>query len=206
MDDVTMSEIAGLIMMSGGGSARLTTLKATENKTYSPPAGYDGFSEVDVKVAVTPRTKSLQAEIGKIYHASDYDCDGFTPVTAVGKTYDTLQDAYEDLTKTEVTADYGTQNVYIKFSAVFLANGSIDIKGGLADKSTGEFIQGTTGGTTLGANPKYARLVSWYIKNGVYWYDVEYANDTYPQGGGIIHLNTPIREAQLSNFGIDKVG
>lgn len=66
------------------GDCHLTTLTATENDTYAPEEGYDGFSSVTVNVQ--PALESLTATANGSYTTTDY---GFaSPVVVAIPEYD----------------------------------------------------------------------------------------------------------------------
>ena len=100
MDIVTESELAAMVMMSGG-SGVIQPLSVTQNGKYDAPAGVDGFNPVDVNVpdrydegykdgydegyvdgeaAVKAKIQSKTITKNGTYYASDDGLDGFDPV------------------------------------------------------------------------------------------------------------------------------
>lgn len=100
MDIVTESELAAMVMMSGG-SGVIQPLSVTQNGKYDAPAGVDGFNPVDVNVpdrydegykdgydegyadgeaAVKAKIQSKTITKNGTYYAADDGLDGFDPV------------------------------------------------------------------------------------------------------------------------------
>lgn len=64
----------------------LDSIEITQNGTYTPPTGTDGFDEINVNVPQEqPNIQSLTTKISSngvtTLHASDANCDGFDPVS-----------------------------------------------------------------------------------------------------------------------------
>lgn len=106
---MTFSE-AAMIMMSGGTKV-IQPLNVTENGTYTPLAGVDGYSPVTVNVddrydegyadgesAVKAKIQSKDITANGTYYAADNGLDGFDPINvSVPDRYDEgYQDGYDD--------------------------------------------------------------------------------------------------------------
>lgn len=88
---MTFSE-AAMIMMSGGGKV-IRSLSVTQNGTYTPPSGVDGYSPVTVNVddryddgyadgesAVKAKIQSKTITENGVYYAANDGLDGFDPI------------------------------------------------------------------------------------------------------------------------------
>ena len=91
MTDFESGVCVGMLLKSGGSSAKLQTLNVGSNGIYYPDTGYDGFS--NVTVAVRPRLTTLSVtENGTYTPPSAYD--GFDVVRV--NCSDRYQEGYQD--------------------------------------------------------------------------------------------------------------
>ena len=133
-------EEAARIMMSGA-APNLTTISITENGEYDPPAGYDGYNKVIVKVpSKTANIIPLTVIEPGTYNAADYGCDGFDPVNvsdmykklyeqAVGNSEDVIDDNGNEIPNAVTSDDVDELNEYMTHIEFSLYGGSVTSQG-----------------------------------------------------------------------------
>ena len=131
----------GMMLGGKGKSAKLIPIGISENGTYTPPTGYDGFSSVTVNVQATANIQSLTVVEPATYHAADYGCDGFDPVI--------VSDKYKKLYEYAVTG--GSDNTTDDGQNVTnsLGSGDTENTNEYLDLSSGEFDTITNSGNSL---------------------------------------------------------
>lgn len=194
-------------LVCGSGSADIKPITITEPGIYTIEAeDCDGYAPINVNVMPAVSTMPLTAEAGQTYHASDYGVDGFDPVTAVEKTYNTIEEASDEYVHSKITTD----NYYLDFYVENITDASAimgyktSVKAGFKDKTTGDWVNNKTSGMLYGQGAKNVTLTGWEIKNGVCYYDYTYID--YNGNFRTVSQNTPIRETELTNLKIEKVG
>lgn len=131
----------GMMLGGKGKPAKLIPIGISENGTYTPPTGFDGFSSVTVNMQATVNIQSLTVVEPATYHAADYGCDGFDPVI--------VSDKYKKLYEYAVTG--GSDNTTDDGQNVTnsLGSGDTENTNEYLDLSSGEFDTITNSGNSL---------------------------------------------------------
>lgn len=106
MTDFESGVCVGMLLKSGGSSAKLQTLNVGSNGIYYPDTGYDGFS--NVTVAVRPRLTTLSVtENGTYTPPSAYDGFDVVRVNCSDRYNEGYRDAYNECLElmTDSTSD-----------------------------------------------------------------------------------------------------
>lgn len=72
--------IFGMNIGNNAKQYKLDSIDITENGSYAPSHGIDGYNIVNVDVDTNPSIQSITITSNEIYTAEDYGVDGFTPV------------------------------------------------------------------------------------------------------------------------------
>lgn len=145
----------------------LDSIDITQNGTYTPPSGTDGYDEINVNVPQEqPNIQSLTTTIASngitTIHASDVNCDGFDPVTIRTEVPEPVLDnlsvtqngTYTPPTGTdgynEVVVNVPTPKNYLSRPAFFQLNNEDTGTNGLTQTSIDAFDVTWSGSPSIG--------------------------------------------------------